>query len=137
MPQSGFTGISYPFRVNSRGGCTMSTTSKNDSQHIEESIQQIFNTSYLERPMESDIYTSVTPLLFEPNDVSLQQVLRSRIVSDLERLEERIECDEDGIEFEVEIEEGVEYLYANITYKVIKYNTYYTSKIKIGEVGNE
>ena len=115
----------------------MSTTSKNDPTHIAESIQQIFNTNFLERPMEAEIYSNVTSLLFEPNDVALQQVLKSRIVSDLERLEERIECDEDSVEFEVEIEDDVEYLYAYITYKIIKYNTYYTSKIKVGEVSHE
>ena len=137
MPQSGYTGISYPFRVSNRGGCVMSTTSRNDPTHIAESIQQIFNTNYLERPMESEIYTTVTSLLFEPNDITLQQVLKSRIVDDLDRLEQRIECDEEGIEFEVEVEDDVEYLYANITYKIIRYNTFYTSKIKVGEVSHE
>lgn len=137
MPQSGFTGISYPFRISNRGGCVMSTTSRTDPTHIAESIQQIFNTNFLERPMESEIYTSVTALLYEPNDIALQQVLKTRIVDDLERLEERIECDEEGIEFEVEVEEDVEYLYVYITYKIIKYNTYYTSKVKVGEVSNE
>ena len=37
----------------------------------------------------------------------------------------------------LEVEEDIEYLYAMITYKIIKYNTYYTSKIKVGEIGNE
>lgn len=137
MPQSGFTGISYPFRISNRGGCVMSTTSRTDPTHIAESIQQIFNTNFLERPMESEIYTSVTALLYEPNDIALQQVLKTRIVDDLERLEERIECDEEGIEFKVEVEDDVEYLYAYITYNIIKYNTYYTSKVKVGEVSNE
>ena len=132
MPQSGFTGISYPFRISNRGGVVLSTTDYDNPQHIEESIQQLLGTSFLERPMEADIYSNVSSLLFEPNDVALQQVLKSRIVEDLERLEERIECDEDGIEFTVEVDDnGVEYLYATITYKVIKYNTYYTSKIKV------
>ena len=137
MPQSGYTGISYPFRVSNRGGCVMSTTSRTDPTHIAESIQQIFNTNYLERPMEAEIYTTVTSLLFEPNDIALQQVLKSRIVSDLDRLEERIKCDEDGVEFEVEVEDDIEYLYVNITYKIIKYNTYFTSKIKVGEISHE
>lgn len=134
MPQSGYTGISYPFRINSRGGCVMSTTGRNDPTHIAESIQQIFNTNFLERPMEADIYTSVTSLLFEPDDISLQQVLKSRIVSDLERLEKRVKCSEDDISFEVEEEDGVHILYANVSYKIVKYNTYYTSKLKVGEV---
>lgn len=138
MPQSGFTGISYPFRISNRGGVVMSTTSRTDPTHIAESIRQIFSTNFLERPMESDIYTTVTTLLFEPNDIALQQVLKTRIVEDLTRLEKRIECSEDNIEFEVEVDSnGIEYLYANITYKIIKYQTYYASKIKVGEVSNE
>ena len=139
MAQSGFTGISYPFRVTSRGGCAISTTSRNDPTHIEESIRQIFGTNFLERPMEGgDIYTTASMLLFEPNDESLQRVLKTRMVDDLERLEERIECDEDDIEFIVETDSNsVEYLFANITYRIIKYNTFFTSKIKVGEVSNE
>ena len=135
MPISGYTGISYPFRISNRGGVVMSTTSRNDPTHIAESIQQIFSTNFLERPMESEIYTTITPLLFEPNDLTLQQVLKARMVSDLERLEERVECEEDGIEFKVEVDsDGAEMLFAIISYKIIKYNTYYTSKIKVGEI---
>lgn len=137
MPQSGFTGISYPFRVNNRGGVSMSTTSATDPTHIAESIRQIFNTSFLERPMESDIYTTVTSLLFEPNDEALQAVLKSRMVDDLERLEERVTCSEDDIEFTIEVEDDVEFLYANLTYTIIKYNTSYTSKVKVGEINHE
>ena len=137
MSQSGFTGISYPFRVNNRGGVSMSTTSVTDPTHIAESIKQIFNTSFLERPMESDIYTTVTSLLFEPNDEALQAVLKSRMVDDLERLEERVTCSEDDIEFTIEIEDDVEFLYANLTYTIIKYNTSYTSKVKVGEINHE
>ena len=139
MAQSGYTGISYPFRITNRGGCALSTTSKTDPTHIAESIQQIFGTNYLERPMEGgDVYTSISMLLFEPNDESLQLVLKSRMIEDLERLEERIECDENGIEFSVETDSnGVEYLFANITYKIIRYNTFYTSKVKVGEVSHE
>ena len=135
MPKSGYTGISYPFRVNSRGGATMSTTSVNDPTHIVESIKQIFGSHYLERPMEGDeIFTNVATSLFEPNDETMHYVLKSYMVEDLKRLEERIEVDEEDIEFTVEIEDNIEYLYATITFKVIRYNTFYTAKIKVGEV---
>lgn len=134
MPRSGYTGISFPFRISNRGGVVMSTTSANDSTHIDESIKQIFATNFLERPMEAEIYTTITSLLFEPNDFTLQQILKERMVDDLTRLEERIECDSDDIEFTVETEGDIEYLYAMITYKVIRYNTFYTSKIKVGEI---
>lgn len=137
MPQSGFTGISYPFRVNSRGGVSMSTTSATDPSHIAESITQIFGTSYLERPMESDIYTTVTPMLFEVNDIALQQVLKNRMVNDLARLEPRVSLTEEDIEFEVETEEGIVSLYATIHFKVILYNTTYTTKVRLGEISNE
>lgn len=138
MPRSGFTGISYPFRINSRGGVSLSTTSATDPTHIAESIEQIFGTNYLERPMEGhEIYTTVSPLLFEPNDIALQQVLKTRMVDDLLRLEPRIECGEEDIDFVVETDAGIETLFASITYRIIKYNTTYTSKIRIGEVSHE
>ena len=135
LKTSGFTGISYPFRINSRGGVTMSTTSPTDPTHIKESIEQIFNTNFLERPMEGDrVYTSISMLLFEPDDIALQQVLKTKMVEDLRRLEKRIELDEEDIQFTVEVEDGIDYLYAMITYKVIKYNTFYQSKVKVGEI---
>lgn len=138
MATSGFTGISYPFRVNSRGGCSMSTTSATDPSHIAESLTQIFGTNFLERPMEGgDVYTTVATLLFEPNDIALQQVLKARMVQDIARLEPRVQCAEDNIDFVVETENGVEYLYASITFKVIKYNTTFTKKIKVGELSHE
>lgn len=135
MGRGGFRGISYPFRITSRGGVAMSEANFEDSSHIAESIQQIFNTNFLERPMEGNwVYTQVTSSLFEPNDESLQQVLKTYIVEDLTRLEERIRISEDDITFSVEEENGVEVLYALITYQVIKYNTTYTSKIRVGNI---
>lgn len=134
MPNSGYKGISFPFRISSQGGVVTSTTSSIDPTHIAESIKQILGTSRLERAMESDIYSTVDAVLFEPNDESLQQVLKARIVADLERLESRIELGEDDIEFTVETENGIEFLYATITYKVIKYQTYYTTTVKVGEI---
>ena len=135
MAQSGFTGISYPFRINNRGGVSMSTTSASDPTHIVESIRQILITNFLERPMEADIYTSVSTSLFAQNDESLQQVLKSRIVEDIERLEERVECSEDGIEFSVEVDDdGTEYLFASVSFVILRYNTTYTEKLKIGGI---
>ncbi len=138
MATSGFTGISYPFRVNTRGGCSMSTTSATDPTHIAESLTQIFGTNYLERPMESDVYTTVATLLFEPNDRALQQVLKTRMAVDIARLEPRVHCNADDIDFEVEeSHDGVEYLYATIHYEVIKYNTQFTARVKVGEINHE
>lgn len=138
MATSGFTGISYPFRVNSRGGCSMSSTSVTDASHITESLTQIFGTNFLERPMEGgEVYTTVATLLFEPNDIALQQVLKARMAQDIARLEPRVQCSEDNISFVVETESDVDILYALLTFKVIKYNTTYTEKIKVGELSRE
>lgn len=134
MPNSGFTGISYPFRIGNQGGVMTSTTSKYDVAHIEESITQILGTNYLERVMEAEIYSQLNINIFEPNNESLQQVIKSQITDCLLRLEKRISLKEDDISFTVETTEKGEILYATITYKVIKYQTYYTSKVKIGEL---
>ena len=37
----------------------------------------------------------------------------------------------------IEIEDDVEFLYAYLTYTIIKYNTSYTSKVKVGEINHE
>ena len=134
MPNSGFTGISYPFRISSQGGVTISTTSLHDVSHINESIQQILGTNHLERVMEAEIYSNVQTSLFEPNDVSLQQVIKSQICEAIRRLEKRVELEEKDIQLTVETTQEGEFLFAEITYKVIKYQTYYTTKVKVGEI---
>lgn len=134
MSSSGFTGIGYPFRLNSQGGIVTTTTSKNDSSHIDDSIRQILSTNELERPMETEIYSNIDQVLFEPNDEGTQAILRSIIVEDLERLEDRISVSEEDIDFVVEEESGIEYLYVIITYTILKYNSEFTSQFKLGEV---
>ena len=134
MSSSGFTGIGYPFRLNSQGGVVTTTTSKNDSSHIDDSIRQILSTHELERPMETEIYSNIDQVLFEPNDEGVQAILRSIIVEDLDRLEDRISVSEEDIDFVVEEENGIDYLYVIITYTVLKYNADFTSQFKLGEV---
>jgi hypothetical protein len=34
-------------------------------------------------------------------------------------------------------DDKVEYLYATVTFKILRYNTTYTKKIKVGEVSHE
>lgn len=134
MSSSGFTGLSYPFRINSQGGVAVTTTNKNDSSHIDDSIKQILGTYELERPMETEIFSNLDQALFEPNDEGVQAILKSIIVEDLSRLEDRISVSEEDIDFAIEKHGGVEYLYAIITYKVLQYNTTFTSQFKLGEV---
>ena len=134
MSSSGFTGVGYPFRINSQGGVVVTTTNKNDSSHIDDSIRQILGTYELERPMEVEIFSNLDQALFEPNDEGIQSILRSIIVENLERLEDRISVSEKDIDFVVEEDDGTEYMYAIITYKVLRYNATFTSQFKLGEV---
>lgn len=138
--RSGFTGISYPFRITNRGGVAMSTTGVDNPQHIVESIIQIFSTNYLERPMEGgEVHNTIFPHIFDPDDIALQQVLRTQMVRDLERLEPRVKCEPSDIEFVVEVDRDtkIRYLYALMTVTIIKYSTTYTARIRMGEVNNE
>lgn len=133
MPTEGFTGISYPFRINTQGGVVLSTTSSEDTTHIDESIRQILGTNYLERVMEPEIYSSIEDYLFEPGNEHTQELLKQQIVSDLERLEDRIKVDTSDIEVNLVSEDFGEAVYVNITYLVIKYEAYYTTIVKVGE----
>ena len=82
----------------------------------------------------TDIFSNLDQALFEPNDEGVQAILRSIIVEDLERLEDRISVSEEDIDFVVEEDNGIEYLYAIITYNVLRYNATFTSQFKLGEV---
>jgi len=62
--QRGFTGISFPFRFDGRGGVATSTTSITDFSHIKESIMQIILTQVGERRMEPDFGSEVRDHLF-------------------------------------------------------------------------
>ena len=135
MSEKGFRGISYPFRVSPKGGVVMSTTSANNFQHIDESIEQILNTNYKERPMEKAIYSTISEVLFEPMDESLEALILSDIEETLENLEERVSLDMDNTEFYTEEQEdGSEILYLKLTYRVLKYNTEHTMNYKVGEI---
>ena len=115
----------------------MTTTSATDPTHIVESIKQIFGTHFLQRVMEPDVYSNLASALFEPNDETLQSIIKSRIIEALERLEERVETTEDDISFTVETTERGEFLFATIKFKIIKYETWYEESFKVGEITNE
>lgn len=132
LDRSGFTGISYPFRISR--GVVMSTTSSKDVQHIEESIRQILITNFLERPMETEVYSEVSDFLFEPTDTVELEFLCAEIARAIEECDDRVAVDPSDIEAEVVEEDGYKYVYVTINYTVLKYNAEYTSTIKVGEI---
>ena len=77
---TGYTGISFPFRIGVRGGVVLSGTDRFAVPHIEESIVQILGTRPMERWMEYHIFSDLDIFIFEPNDRSLQTLLRHQIM---------------------------------------------------------
>ena len=129
--QTGFTGISFPFRINGKGGVTMSSTSVSDVPHIIEAIEQILLTKPRERRMEYHFKSDLDTDIFEPNDSSAKNLIEHQIREALGNLEDRIEVVNVGISSENNK------IQADITFRVLMYNTTYSGRIKVGEELNE
>ena len=130
MGKSGYTGLSFPFRLNNRGGIAMSTTTVTAPDHINESIAQIILTQLKERPMELAVGSDVHRAIFSPNDPVTHSVLRYNIVDALTRLEPRIAVTEDNI-YIVDFENVI---YVQLNYVVKEYGTTYSQIFTIGGV---
>ncbi len=131
MPQIGFTGISFPFRISGTGGIAMSTTDVSDVPHIIEAMEQILMTRPRERCMEYHFKSDLDLDIFEPNDISAQKLVEHQIRNALSILEDRIEVTN------IEISAKDSSIFATIHFKVLKYNTTYTKTVKVGEQINE
>lgn len=134
MANIGYTGIAFPFRISAQGGLLMSTTSMDNPAHIMECVRQLLRTSKGERVMQPEVYSDLDTYLFEPNDVTLQEVIKSRILSVLRKYEPRVECTPSDIVFSMENTDEGEFLYAEVTLRIKKYETTYTEKFNLGEV---
>lgn len=127
MPQAGFTGISFPFRISGTGGIEMSSTDMSEVPHIIEAMEQILLTRPRERCMEYHFKSDLDLDIFEPNDVSAQKLIEHQIRNALNSLEDRIEL------VSVKTTSKDTAIYAIITFRVLKYNTTYTKTIKVGD----
>lgn len=135
MPKRGFKGISFPFRISPQGGVVMSTTSKTDVTHIIEGLKQLLQTDFLERPMEPEFGTNLGASLFEPNNETLQAVIKNRIIEAVEKYDNRVSVSDNDINFIVEESDEIRgMLYADITFYIEQYETYYSDIVKVGEI---
>lgn len=133
----GYKGISFPFRVDKRGGIKMSSTSFENVPHIEESITQILNTHKFERLMEHEIYSDLKTSLFSTDNPTLQTMIKYDILDALKRCETRITTDIDKIAIEgIELENYNHALSITIEYLVVDYGITKTSTIVLGGVEN-
>lgn len=130
MPQRGFTGISFPFRIGIRGGVALSTTSVQDVPHIIEAMEQILLTRPNERCMEYDFKSDIDTDIFEPTDESTYTLLEYQVKEALRQLEDRIKVNS------VDITSRDNTIYAQINFTVLVYDSTYTAEIKVGELSN-
>lgn len=130
----GFTGLSFPFRLNSKGGLKMSTTSPVDFSHIEESIHQILGTQIGERVMELYFGSEISTHVFDPSDASSYSLIKYEIIQALNQFEPRIEVESEDIDLTDTLDEltGKNFLHITIQYKVIKYNKSGSTNVTIG-----
>lgn len=126
--QQGFRGISFPFRIGVRGGVVMSSTSLLEVPHIIEAMQQILLTHPYERSMEFHFRSQVVENVFNVNGIDTQQLVAYQIKESLRELEDRVEVED------VVITEDKEKMYANITFRVLAYNSVYNATMEVGEV---
>lgn len=126
--QQGFRGISFPFRIGVRGGVVMSSTSLLEVPHIIEAMQQILLTHPYERSMEFHFRSQVVENVFDVNGIDTQQLVAYQVKESLRELEDRVEVED------VVITEDKEKMYANITFRVLAYNSVYNATMEVGEV---
>jgi len=88
---AGYTGISFPIRIGSKGRVVTSTTTDMEIPHILESIRQILLTRKGERVNEPEFGADLYHLIFENIDETLINVLAYKVQTALERWEPRIE----------------------------------------------
>ena len=129
-----YTGLSFPLRLNSKGGLKMSSTSPTDFSHIEESISQILRTSIGERVVENYFGSSVSYHIFDPTDESSYSLIKHEIVEALTKLEPRIEVETSGIDLTNSLDEvtGKNFLHITVNYVIIMYNKNASTQVTIG-----
>lgn len=127
----GFTGISFPFRFNIRGGIATSTTDSDDFSHIKEGIMQVLGTMKGERHCEIKFGSEVHKVLFTNIDTqSEQDYLKFLIKEAISEFEPRVEVESIHIEpTELSIGYGAK---VTINFMVKKYLSYDSVTVEMG-----
>ena len=128
MAETGFTGISFPFRIGVKGGVVTSSTRVVNIQHILEAMEQIIRTRPMERCMEYHFKSDIDYDIFEPNDASCRTLIAYQVEEALRELEDRIEVNS------VNVQSKDETIVAVINFTVLKYNTVHVANIKVGDL---
>lgn len=122
----GYTGISYPFRIGSRG-VVLSTVSPENPQHIKEEIVQILSTRFFERINEPQLGNNIDLSMFEPNDTTLKNLVIYEIVQALS-YSSKIRVSENNVSLNQE--DGK--VFADIVFTIVDYGTQDNVRVTIG-----
>lgn len=95
----GYKGVSFPLKLNSRGGILLSDTTAEEPTHLAQALQQLLNTKRHERIMEVAHFCDLEKTIFE-TDESAKTMCASIIADAIDELEERVSVTEDDIEIE-------------------------------------
>lgn len=131
MKSKGFTGISFPFRFDIKGGIAVSTTNADDFSHIKESIMQILGTMKGERHFELKFGSEVHKTMFSNIDEQGEQdYLKFLIREAIEEHEPRVEVESINIT-PTELNNGYGAI-VNVGFKVKKYLSYDEVTVEMG-----
>ena len=114
-----YTGVSFPIRLNSKGGLMLSSLNENSVAHVEESMLQILLTYRMERTMETHFHSDIDSFVFTTIDETEETLLKYFIVEAL-KLEPRVLVTPDSIEI---TETGEDTLKVHITYTLVDFGT--------------
>jgi phage baseplate assembly protein W len=135
MAQSGYKGISFPFRFNKKGGVTTSTTSKEDVSHIIESVKQIIQTAFKSRVMMPYFGCELNTIAFQNiSDTNIGEITLY-ITEAINNWDDRVEVENVSLTTEAQ-DDGTEQNIVDITINVQKYLQNYNFQVPI-QLGGE
>lgn len=124
-------GISFPFRISSKGGATMSVANSNSVERLVESMQQIVGTSEGERCMEFNVYSEVRSLLFSnvETDDTIFSVCEYMVKDAINRLEPRVTVND----VVIKVDELTNSMIAVVNFTVNNTKNTYNTSLGLGD----
>ena len=125
-------GISFPFRISSKGGAAMSVANSNSVEKLVESMQQIVGISEGERCMEFNVYSEVRSLLFSSVDTddTILSVCEYMVKDSINRLEPRVTVNDVVIKFD----EDSNSIIAVVNFTVNNTGNTYNTSLGLGDI---
>ena len=125
-------GISFPFRISSKGGAAISVANSNSVGKLVESMQQIVCTSEGERCMEFQVYSEIRSLLFNnvENDDTILGVCEYMVKDAINRLEPRVTVNDVVIKFD----EDSNSIIAVLNFTVNNTGNTYNTSLGLGDI---